>query len=495
MPDDRLNAMARSRFTRRQFLSGAGYLAGGILLAGGLDACGGCSGSPLLLTDSPSLVPVPPIDLGKAFMVEANPSKYAKSWKTLFENNGATLDFLLAPGDYRSWGPLEFDDQPGNTYGRPRTVRYYNPGVDDTLHPAKRYPPTHLNAAQVDSLTFQRPATRNWLVQGLTANMHTLESGINQGAGNIAGNITIDSCLIENFRMYGFRIRNTKDCTVQRCVIRESIQVEGFDSSGVQVGSTVAEPVTGIKILDNEIYNVGDGIQVTDYKLDPWLSFEVLIEGNDIYLERSRYIPGTNTTWDENAIDIKAGSDRPASTVIRSNRMWGIRRNAAVPPTALGELLDVHKYCRNVVVESNIMGDAPRGMKDLNWRTGVGIDVNKPRHIIFRNNQFYDIRAYADGDVGAITHPITAGITFVGNHFARSDFLADKTPPAYRVPGPKFSDNLRVEVGALQPFDSDPPLPYEEAFNSVATAPNGYETYERKRWTGREFAMGAIPRC
>ncbi len=85
--------------------------------------------------------------------------------------------------------------------------------------------------------------------------------------------------------------------------------------------------------------------------------------GNDIYLEPSRYIPDTGTTWDENAIDLKAGSDTPESTVIRKNRMWGFRRNAAAKGKSRGELLVLQAYSRNVVVEDNIMGDAPIGTK------------------------------------------------------------------------------------------------------------------------------------
>lgn len=173
--------------------------------------------------------------------------------------------------------------------------------------------------------------------------------------------------------------------------------------------------------------------------------------------------------------------------------MWGFRRNAT--PTALGEILDVHKYCRNVLVEDNIMGDAPRGMKDLNWPPGLGIDVNKLRNIEFRNNQFYDIRAYAAGDAGAITKPITAGITFVHNYFARSDYLADVSDSDYRIPHPRYEKNVLVEVDSIQDGATAFALEYDSTLNKVDTAPNGYETYERKRWTGREFAKGAIPRC
>jgi hypothetical protein len=444
------------------------------------------------LRDSPSLFPVPPIDFGNAVVL--TDTSYA-SWTAMFGNreNAGKLDYLLMPGDYRSWGRLEFVNRAGNTEGRPKTVRYHNSGVDDGLHPTRRR-----NSARIDSLRFDLPGTKNWLVQGLTILHPTASPSVTQGASNI----TVDRCLIQSARIYSFRIRHATNCTIQRCVIREAIngnENEGVgDSSGIQVGNIDAN-VLGIKILDNEIYNVGDGIQLTDGPT-PRRPVEVLIEGNDLYLEPSRYLGDTNTTWDENAIDIKAGSDRSESTIIRNNRMWGFRRNAG--PTALGEILVLQRYCRNVVVERNIMGDAPRGMKDENWPTGLGLAVDTPRNVVFRNNQFYEIRDYAESDRGAITKPITAGISFVHNYFARSDYLADIGPPNYRGSGPTYTGNTLVEVDAIQrqedptaPLPYDPaPLPYDPALNRVATAPHSYETYQRKRWTGPEFAMGAVPR-
>jgi hypothetical protein len=139
------------------------------------------------------------------------------------------------------------------------------------------------------------------------------------------------------------------------------------------------------------------------------------------------------------------------------------------------------------------MGDAPWGMKDENWPSGF--DANKPRHIVFRNNQFYEIHDYSELDKGAITKPITSEIKFIGNYFSRSDFIADKTPPGgYRGTGPDYTGNTRIEVGHIQRDEPQtPPVPYDETVNAIATAPFGYDTYERKRWTGPELAMGAIP--
>ena len=454
------------------------------------------------LTSSAGLVIAPPIVRSEA--VRLTPEKYQRwwhffwlpgkaysSWEDMFEKNADRLDYLLTPGDYRTLGPLVLKDHPGNTALRPSTIRYYNPGVDDAVHPVRR-PAEASSAALVDTFRLDGPTTRDWLVQGLTVSEPTKHTAIRGKAGNI----TVDFCLIEKDGDHLLRIRDASNCAIQRCVLRDTIQPynakgEPLDSIGIQIDSTDAD-VLAIKILDNEIYNVGDGIQTTPSDFDPTRPVEVLIEGNDIYLEPSRYIPGTDTTLDENAIDLKAGSDSLRPIIIRRNRMWGFRRRAV--KGALGEIFVVNKFCRNVVVEKNIMGDAPIGMKDENWPPDSVFGADEPRNIIFRLNQFYEIRDYDADDEGAITKPITSGISFICNYFSRSDFIAAETTQenVYRGEGPHYEGNTRVEVGGIQRSPFLDRVPYTEPTNAVAAALYGYDTYERKRWTGPELATGAV---
>ena len=431
----------------------------------------------LALSDSPHLVHAPPVDPDRCLHVDRTSFP---TWKAMFSAHPTVLDFLIAAGDYRGHGPLEPPGSAGSAT-RPRTVRFHAAGPLESDHPVRRS-----TAARVDSIRFTGSTTKNWFVQGLTISDPGTDCAIQGGASRV----TVDGCLIERAGRYGVRIRDAQGCTIQRCVIRDSIlffTASGTvaDAVGVQVKPRDAH-VLDIKLLDNEIYNVGDGIQLTAAP-DPELAVEALIEGNDIYLEPSRYLDPGDTTWDENAIDLKVGSDTVESTVLRRNRLWGYRRNAK--RTAQGELLVIQKTSRNVLVEENTFGDAPRGMKDENWKAAP---FERRREVVFRNNQFHDIRDHA-GDHGAVTRPITAGLTFDGNHFARSDYLADQTPPAYRG-APLFTDNVLVEVGAVQrPESQKPPLQLDASHNPSVTAPRGFDTYERKRWTGPELATGAIP--
>jgi Right handed beta helix region len=441
---------------------------------------------PNFLKSSPHLVEVPELDPDLGTAVILSEDDPYESWASVFDVNAEKLDFLLRPGDYRDWGTLGVNNRPGHTVERPRTIRYYNPGVDDGIHPARRG-----QGARIEAFRFEGSQTQNWLLQGLTLTGPSAEPAIGWGASYI----TIDRCLIEYPRKYGLRVRGASRSTVQQCVIRHSVNgldsVRGGDTSGIQIGA-FDESVVGLRILDNEIYNVGDGIQLTDNKQAPWTPVEVLVEGNDIYLEPSRYIGDSNMTWDENAIDIKAAADPDKPIIIRNNRMWGHRCNAV--PTARGESLVIQRYCRNVVVENNIMGEAVWGVRDFNWiDTPVGGDAHTPRNVVFRNNEFYEIRDYAVGDRGAIARPVTAGILFDGNYFARSNFLVDWTPQSGYLP-PTFTNNVLCEMDAVQRGEAASPLIPTAGSNIVIdSTDSGYDTYERRRWTGPEFTIAARP--
>jgi hypothetical protein len=85
--------------------------------------------------------------------------------------------------------------------------------------------------------------------------------------------------------------------------------------------------------------------------------------------------------------------------------------------------------------------------------------------------------------------------TYRHNYIARCDFLCDVSPSAYYAP--KFTGNVLSGVGDIQRPQIETPqtahLPYDSLFNIELPTPVEYESYERRRWTGPELAVGAMP--
>jgi hypothetical protein len=199
------------------------------------------------------------------------------SWAAVFQAHPNKLDYLLVPDDYTSWGPVSLLNKSG-TLNRKRTIRYYDPATNH-LHPVQRN-----QEARIDTISAPQIGTAHWLIHGLTIRQPSAVVQI----GNDTHNITFDSMLIEESRVYGLRIRSAKDICIQNSVIRNAPIEAQRDSTGISIKPALYKPVSRIKILDNEIYNYGDAIQITDHGPNPadsWVPVEnVLIENNDLYL-------------------------------------------------------------------------------------------------------------------------------------------------------------------------------------------------------------------
>lgn len=451
---------------------------------------------------SSRLRPIPDIDPLRN--IEVTPPTHSNKftgWADLFASNRDVWDYLLKPGDYSTWGTLTIPHQGGH-FARPKTIRYHDPEVPQPPHPVNQ--PVE-RRVRIRSFKVASNAAKDWLLQGLSSDGDRLpqdpgggtESQVQEGPRNIV----IDYCLFERHGRYSLRIREATDVSVQRCVIRNSIPLivndKVPDTTGVYVGG-VRRHVRGIDILDNEIYNIGDGIQISDSNTEimDW-HYSVCIEGNDIYLDPSRYIEDMPLRVGENAIDVKQGSPEPASTVIRGNRLWGYR---VQPGSARGELLVIQHASRNVLVEDNIFGDAPYGMKDESWPKLAGEPKTNPRYVLFRRNQFHDISDQTS-TFGAVTKPVTSCIAFEQNNFARCGYLVDRTPDGgFLGIGPVYRGNTLSEIGLTQrppgPGHSPDPSPAFELPPDnvhIDPPPRSYAQYTRRRWTGPESAIGAIP--
>jgi len=322
---------------------------------------------PLTLSPHLDLVVKPAIDLPNAVVL--TPDSYT-SWATMFEANKSKTQYLLTPGDYISWGKCVRNNVAGGTVSKPKLIAYYHPD-DDDQHPVDR---VGGNEALCADFRFTGKTTTNWMVHGITTRGETSNWLMDGGCSGI----TFDYCLIEDKKRsenaYMMRIRHATNCTVQRCVIRNFILPDPTpdkptpgDSTGIAIGNS-PQDVTGIRILDCEVYNVGDCIQLTDGPT-PWKPVEVVIEGCDLYMTTDYHIfngtTDTQTTWLENGIDIKAGSHNQGKLRVHDNRIWGFRHNAK--PSALGEGIVIQRLARNIKISNNIIGDCPIGMKDGNW--------------------------------------------------------------------------------------------------------------------------------
>lgn len=445
---------------------------------------------PRLLTPSTNLETPPPIVVD-GDTVLLTPASYA-SWTAMFAANTTKKRYYLQPGDYRPWGQcaITLSGAPGAR----KEMRYYHPATHD-LHPYDRRDVA--TEARVDVIKYSGGSSRphDWYFHGLTGRQVNGEWSTGSGTGGgKATYVTWDYCLEEEALGYGVRI-HASHCTVQRCVIRQATDGGQNDAPGLQIysGST-AEAIEDVKFLDNELIDWADGIALSDDASNSWTPYNnILVEGNDVYVTSARYLAG-GLAETENGLDCKAGSDLPNGIILRKNRWWGFRQTVA-EVGSIGQALAIHRYARNVLIEDDIVGDSPVGITEFNWVDGV--PQTTPRNTVLRRVWFHDIRDYAaaGGLVGAAACTRANGETrYEDCRFVRSGYVAYKhgwTPAA----GPTFTGCVRIGTETFHPDSVNYPDddPYDAALNSNPGTPARYDTYERKRWTGREFAVGAVP--
>lgn len=408
-----------------------------------------------------------------------NPQMFS-SWAAVFQAHPNKLDYLLVPGDYTSWGPVSLLNKSG-TLNRKRTIRYYDPATNH-LHPVQRN-----QEARIDTISAPQIGTAHWLIHGLTIRQPSAAVQI----GNDTHNITFESMLIEESRVYGLRIRSAKDICIQNSVIR-NVPIEAQrDSTGISIKPALYKPVSRIKILDNEIYNYGDAIQITDHGPNPadsWVPVEnVLIENNDLYLTNDRR-QADGTACAENGIDIKAGSDN-AYTRVYGNRMWGFRKTdtACAGSGSNGDAMVLHVAARRIEIERNIIGEAPVGIKEKLFLSPTNTYLS--RYIKANNNYFYNIQKYHVDDSGAVLD-LSNNVSFISNVVAQGDYLFDHSNDGgYHLGGPDVRGTLSISVDVNDPASSDPiPVPYDVSINYVKDESKAVAyTYERRRWTGPEY--------
>ncbi len=280
------------------------------------------------------------------------------------------------------------------------------------------------------------------------------------------------------------------------------------DYAGVSVSASVYAGANNDfnKVLDNEIYDWGDGIQLsgdTDCS-NPGRPRGTWIEGNDIYISAAKRAdcatgapdPNGECSCSENGIDLKVdpGSDARYWTRITSNRLWGFRPTADAScggSGANGQAINAGNECPgHVLVASNILLD-----------TTTGVSMQGPQWTLI-GNLFHEIRDA--GEVGgSAIHPAPSATglevqfnTVVGVDDAYDD-ASDSTDTRCNVvienlgllgPGNPRGNNHQTRYNTL--YDS-PMTNFlgttNRTFASAGQSRDEPYCFLRKRWTGSEF--------
>jgi len=233
----------------------------------------------------------------------------------------------------------------------------------------------------------------HWVLHGLTFRGQAREKGGKRGGwynifANESNNNTLNFCLIEQV-IHGnaVRIFNSSHNTIQNCVIRDKI--EGFrgDNIGVTVYASEGRKARNNHILDNEIYNVTDGVQLV-YQVEVGKNAPItgeipgtIIDNNDLYITPKLYTQknGEELACAEDGIDIKVGTN--------STRQED-------------KLLVTNNRTKNILIENNVIFDVARGISIASGHEKYKNE--RVENITVRNNIFYDIQETAAGAGNAV---------------------------------------------------------------------------------------------
>jgi hypothetical protein len=363
------------------------------------------------LQSSPRLDPLPELDADDRSSVLLHPTDFP-DWPAALAAAPDVDDYILAPGDYRGWGPCKIKG--AAPAGRRRLIRFERP----QRRPWDRMP----DEAVVRGFEFQDGAA-HWIVHGVTLRGPDTSACIVRPG---AEHITFDSLLIEDFGAYGARLFGNH-CIVQNCVIRR--MAPEADGAAVQI-KVRGGPNVGARVLDNEIYDCNDGVGVTwDTKkgADRFMECrDLIVEGNDIYLTESRHVevPGGCYAEAENAIDIKAGPrSSPEPLKFLRNRIWGFRRTAPVPDgrASDGAAVTIHRGAQRILFEDNVIFDCPIAFHEV---VRDHDDPNQgPREVTVRSTIISLMCPFNPEDPGAVLRT-RLSFRLEGNVFSHSHLLS-----------------------------------------------------------------------
>ncbi len=360
-----------------------------------------------------------PAGMNSEGVVVVSTSDNYKSWKECLDKNKNKDIFLVKPGDYRTWGKLDFKSVSG-TAGKIKKILYWDgtpePFENDDWHPV-RFSRNRSKEVLIEGFNFNDASY--WYLFGLTVRGNSLESPTGEKGGgtnffdNNSNHNVLNKCVVEKIHYgNGIRIRSCSYNTISNCVIREKLHyMPSSDNVAITISAYRNKEATGNKIIDNEIYNFTDGIQL-NYKYKAGGTKKphydkvgdikgTVIFNNDIYITDDLYFKegGNVLACAENGIDVKGGNStglKKDRNIISNNRIWGYRESKlnCGASGSVGDAILIHFGAANLAVEDNIIFDSVRGVKVKPFnshRSGRKIE-----HINIENNLIYNIRKYSE---------------------------------------------------------------------------------------------------
>ena len=358
-----------------------------------------------------------------------SPERYS-SWEDAGINDSSITQFLMEPGDYRSWGEL------GPTIsGSPSTkriIRYYDPTAADPYHPVH---PIKLRGTDkeviIERVSFD--AVDHWTLHGLTLRgLSNDKKGFVGANGSVfkggADHNTLDYFASYNVNHAGhFRIHSSNHVYIQNGVlIQEDVTMNG-DGGGVAVNAGPGEVSEDIRIVNNEFINLNDGIGLTRASIlgNTVEGGEIKgarIENNDIYLDERAYTAGGTKACAENASDNKEITKSTVAedmAIFARNRMWGFRTSdqdgcgPSGPSGSDGDALVFQNNARNVLIKDNVIFNSNKGI-NIQFAHSK-FPTEKTENFAIVNNLIYNIAGWGDSEGAGIALQTGPGVHLFHN--------------------------------------------------------------------------------
>jgi hypothetical protein len=415
-------------------------------------------------------------------------------------NDAALRVFCVEPGDYRSAGLVIVFAS--GTESERRYLRFHDSEVRPAIERTEQ--------AIFESLRFRGSW---WVIQGITLQPRTaarsiLFLGIEGGDHNVVEYCLVDGIDYPAEGMHaGIKVAGYEGDPGTYNVIRWNVVRRGnqtripVDYSGVSItrATSPGEDNDFNQILDNEIYDWGDGIALQGNGEDcdvPGRAHGTLIDGNDIYITPDKRAncdgtpnPEGECSCSENAIDLKhdPGPDPALWTRITNNRTWGFRPTSTPScggSGSNGAAIQAGSICvGHVLVAGNFVGDSRMGIKPAS--TGW----------VIAGNLLYDVGR------GIFPIPDTTELAVEFNTIVDADHAYDDNASHTTTRCNAVIDDLGADDGAnprgedhessynylyaASPRNFDGPT--NELFVAVAESANSERCFWRKRWTDPEL--------